>query len=134
MAYSATMESKRSLRVLIVEDQVLMADAVEATLQLEFPDGEFHRVLTVTRAIEQLSTLHFNLVISDYDLNDTKTGIDLWRACRVNHPNTAFLLLSGSRKENVFNAISAGENSPDFLPKPFDPGLFIRTIRRLVSE
>ncbi|HEV7664160.1 MAG TPA: ATP-binding protein, partial [Chloroflexota bacterium] len=86
-------ESKRSVRVLIVEDEEQLARMARIVL------GQHGHEVVVTasgeEAIERLQTERFDLVISDLGLGPGKNGWDVASEVRDRWPSTRFVLVTG---------------------------------------
>ncbi len=120
----------RPIRILHVEDNQTVADAVRETLQLESwrvetcPDG--------AAALKKiLSNDHYDLLLLDYDLPGV-SGIELVRRARgaAHRQNTPIIVLSAALGEA--EACEAGAN--EFLHKPEDIRKLVETITRLLSS
>jgi signal transduction histidine kinase len=104
-------------RVLIVED-----DAGIALLErraLERAGHVAEAVSTPEEALARVSQAPFDLVILDYRLAETSTGLDLYRQLRGDWPDLPAILVTGFADENkVIEALRTGVR--DVVPKVGD--------------
>jgi two-component system chemotaxis response regulator CheY len=111
------MPAARTLRVLVVDDQLSMRALVRSYLRKmgfesidEAPSG--------TDALKELTLRPYNLVISDYNM-DNGSGLDLLKTMRA-HPilkRIPVIMVTGSAdKETVSAVVQAGVNG--YVVKP----------------
>lgn len=114
------------LRVLVVEDDEIMAMSLVDRLRLEGIDAL--GLGTVAEARARLARGDIDLVVSDIRLPDG-TGRDLFEEAGRQSPGLPFLLMTayGSVADAVA-LVKAG--AIDYLEKPFDLPDFIRLVRR----
>jgi CheY-like chemotaxis protein len=122
--------NKRVVKILHVEDSVIVADVVSATL--EDLGWQVDRCLDGAEAAKILeSNDRYDLFIFDYDLPGLN-GIELTRRARAlrHRRRTPIIIFSASDVEP--NAWRAGASA--FLTKPHDMGRLSETVTRLLSK
>ena len=103
------------MHVLIVEDEILLANEVRSYLEKEgFSCEEAH---TGKIASDKLFSNAYDLLLLDLGLPDYD-GIDLLKESIANNSNTAVIILSArSALEDRIKGLNIGAD--DYLPKPF---------------
>jgi two-component system response regulator VanR len=111
------------MRVLIVEDDPFMADAVRAGLRREAMAADI--ASTGEEALELVAGDEYDLVILDRDLPGIH-GDDVCRAIAAAHPRVRVLMLTAAR--TLDDRVAGFEiGADDYLPKPFEfPELVVR--------
>ncbi|GAF47554.1 response regulator transcription factor [Rhodococcus wratislaviensis] len=111
------------MRVLIVEDDPYMADAVRTGLRREAMAADI--ASTGERALDLIAGGEYDLVVLDRDLPGIH-GDDVCRAIAVDHPRVRVLMLTAARTLN--DRVTGFEiGADDYLSKPFEfPELVVR--------
>lgn len=105
------------IKILIVEDNVIIADDMQSMLE-EIGYEVVDNVIVYEQAIEVLKNNHVDLVLIDIILASDKTGIDLGKHIRKNYNIPFIFVTSNSDKATVENAKTV---KPDgYLVKPFE--------------
>jgi len=121
--------SESAIRLLVVEDDAALRDAVCMTLELAG-----HHVTGVDggpAALEALEREPFNLVISDLRMQPMD-GLQLLGAIRARLPQMPVLLMTAYG--DVEKAVAAMRGGAcDFLMKPFEPEALLGHVRRYAS-
>ena len=105
------------IKILIVEDNVIIADDMQSMLE-EIGYEVVDNVIVFEQAIEVLKNTHVDLVLIDIILASDKTGIDLGKHIRQNYNIPFIFVTSNSDKATVENAKTV---KPDgYLVKPFE--------------
>ena len=105
------------IKILIVEDNVIIADDMQSMLE-EIGYEVVDNVIVYEQAIEVLKNNHVDLVLIDIILASDKTGIDLGRHIRETYNIPFIFVTSNSDKATVENAKLV---KPDgYLVKPFE--------------
>ncbi len=105
------------IKILIVEDNVIIADDMQSMLE-EIGYEVVDNVIVYEQAIEVLKNNHVDLVLIDIILASDKTGIDLGKHIRQNYNIPFIFVTSNSDKATVENAKTV---KPDgYLVKPFE--------------
>jgi len=123
-------QQTRAIRILHVEDNQVVADAVRETLQAE--GWEVETCQDGAAALNKiLGNDHYDLLLLDYDLPGV-SGIELVRRARgaVHRQDTPIIFLSAALGEA--EAREAGAN--EFLHKPEDIRSLVESITRLLSS
>ena len=96
------------IHVLHVDDDVAFSDMVATFLEREDDRISVETVHTADHALDQLDTVQFDCVVSDYDMPGTN-GIEFLRAVRQDASDLPFILYTGKGSEEVASeAIAAG--------------------------
>lgn len=101
------------IRVLVVEDDPLIARGYERLIRRRFSPCDIVVVNSAEIAVVMLFTQDFDLVISDFDLAGKRTGADVLEAVRADLNRPAFLFVSGNEVVETLGA--------PFLDKPCAP-------------
>lgn len=111
------------MRVLIVEDEEFLAEAIQAGLRREAIAADV--VHDGDRALEYLALNDYDTVILDRDIPGTH-GDDVCRVINADYPERRVLMLTAARRLN--DKVSGFElGADDYLAKPFEfPELVVR--------
>ncbi|MDC6385641.1 response regulator [Muricauda sp. SK9] len=105
------------IRILIVEDNVIIADDMQSMLE-EIGYEIVDNVIVYEQAVEVLKNNHVDLVLIDIILASDKTGIDLGKHIRESYNIPFIFVTSNSDRATVENAKTV---KPDgYLVKPFE--------------
>jgi PAS domain S-box-containing protein len=117
-------------RVLLVEDDVLVAVVTESVLQ----DAGF-QVTRAADAAEALAALRggaFEVLITDVRMPGAMNGVELAKLASQRDPKLRVLLCSGWTAESLGQDLSEGRWP--FLPKPFDQAQLKRALAEIAGE
>jgi len=119
------------MKILIAEDEPLMAAAIEARLK-----GEGYTVITTydgREALKVLETEQPDLIITDI-LMPLTSGLEVIGVVRANaEKRIPIIVLSGMGQEGtVMEAFDLGAD--DFLTKPFNPSELSMRVKRLLNK
>jgi DNA-binding NtrC family response regulator len=118
-------------RILIVDDDRETCLFIAELLQQ--PDREFAMAHEAQHALELARAEPYALVISDINLNDDLTGLDVLRAFKQANPDGQVLLISGfGTLETAIDAVRAG--AFDYISKPFDIGQVKTIVSRALTQ
>src|SRR5438067_411922 len=106
-------------RVLIVEDDEQFSAVVEQFIKRLNPCVEIYSVKSEKEAIQQLNSARFDLVILDYTLTSSMTGLYVWEYCRKRYPEVPAIMVSGMPVEEFLSVMNGHQSFPRFLSKPF---------------
>ncbi len=82
-------------------------------------------------ALEQLKTIKPDLITLDITMPEMD-GLEALRFIKKDNPDQKVLMVSAAgQKEKVLEALKLG--ALDFIQKPFDPELVIKTIKKALS-
>lgn len=108
---------EQPIRILIVEDNVIIADDMQSMLE-EIGYEIVDNVIVYEQAEEVLKTQKVDLVLIDIILASDKTGIDLGKHIRENYDIPFVFVTSNSDRATVENAKTVKPNG--YLVKPFE--------------
>ena len=112
-------------RILVIEDDVTIGRALEATLQ-----SEGHDVVWFGRADDALHDVRARepaLVLLDLGLPD-RDGVDLCRELRIIAPKTRIMMVT-ARAEEVDAVVGLDAGADDYVMKPFRLGELLARVR-----
>jgi two-component system response regulator VicR len=120
-----------NIKILIVEDDILMAKILETILT-----NEGYHVSSAQDgliAIEKISMLIPDLIITDIILPFC-TGLEVISFAKEKYKNIPVIVVSalGAEEETVANAFNIGAD--DFVAKPFSPQELLLRIKRLLNN
>jgi DNA-binding NtrC family response regulator len=113
-------------RILLVDDDAETCTFLEELLQA--PGREFVSVQDPIVALAKIGSEPFDLLISDINLNDPKTGLDLLRRFKAERGNPVVLISGFGTLETAIEAVRAG--AFDYVSKPF----VIAEVKRIVDR
>ena len=120
----------RNARILVVEDDVLIRDAVDVILS-----QIGHQVTAVGSgelAMAQIGRVYPHLVLLDVKL-PRMTGVDALRAMRKEGYRMPILMLTGDRSaETVRDVMASGGNG--YILKPFEPAQLVRRVTTALRD
>lgn len=108
---------EQPIRILIVEDNVIIADDMQSMLE-EIGYEIVDNVIVYEQAEEVLRNKEVDLVLIDIILASDKTGIDLGKHIRENYDIPFIFVTSNSDRATVENAKTVKPNG--YLVKPFE--------------
>jgi len=118
------------MRVLVIEDDTIMAQGVE--MMLKTTGCCVYRTLYGEEGVELAKVYDYDLVILDMTLPDM-TGGEVLRALRTGGVQTPVLILSGAADvQTKILALSSGAD--DYMTKPFDRGELLARVHAIVRR
>src|SRR5499427_5134061 len=122
-----TQSGGQAMRVLVIEDDEILATAVAAGLRREGMAVDV--ILDGAAALERLAVNRYDVLVLDRDLPGMH-GDDVCRALAAGRSETRVLMLTAARsvRERV-EGLDLGAD--DYLPKPFDFAELVARIRAL---
>ena len=118
-------------RILIVDD-----DRETCRLIAELVGGPGRMLEDATsprQALDRIRDEHFDLVISDINLNAAESGLDILKAVKAHHPPAQVVLISAfGTLDMAIAAVRAG--AFDYISKPFNIGEVKATVERALSR
>ncbi len=108
---------EQPIKILIVEDNVIIADDMQSMLE-EIGYEVVDNVIVYEQAIEVLKSKQVDLVLIDIILASDKTGIDIGKHIRENYDIPFVFVTSNSDRATVENAKTVRPNG--YLVKPFE--------------
>ncbi|MBI1781431.1 MAG: response regulator transcription factor [Sphingobacteriales bacterium] len=119
-----------NLKVCIVEDNPQIQSLLEQIVQM---NGEYEWLgsfSTAEDAIMKIPVLKPNIVLTDINLGDGKSGIDCVREVKANHPEILFMMCTVYEEdEKIFEALRAGANG--YILKKTAPDKMLAAIKEL---
>jgi DNA-binding NtrC family response regulator len=113
-------------RILLVDDDAETCRFLEELL--DAPGRQFVSVQDPTTALSKIRNDSFDLLISDINLNDPKSGLDLLRRFRADQQKPVVLISGFGTLETAIEAVRAG--AFDYISKPF----VIADVKRIVER
>src|SRR5262249_208551 len=102
-------------RILLVDDDPETCTFLEELL--EAPDREFESAQDPSTAIAKIRSDSYDLLISDINLNDPRSGLDLLRRFKAEQGGPVVLISGFGTLETAIEAVRAG--AFDYISKPF---------------
>src|SRR5262245_49736013 len=113
-------------RILLVDDDPETCTFLEELL--DAPDRSFVAAQDPGTALSKIRNDSFDLLISDINLNDPRSGLDLLRRFKAEQGGPVVLISGFGTLETAIEAVRAG--AFDYISKPFD----IAEIKRIVEQ
>jgi DNA-binding NtrC family response regulator len=126
--YNISMNNKR---ILIVEDERLIAMALRRALSLSEVDYRVEVCDSAEAALERLGDTCFDLLISDFRLPGMN-GLELIERVRQLSPGTRSILITGFGSPQIEE--QARRLADAYITKPFHLGDIIQVVRRILGE
>lgn len=123
------------MKALIVEDSIPQLNALDAMLRGSFSDIECLKTATYDDAVRLMTENDIQLFLLDVDLGITsqKDGIAVGTYARsLEKYYTTPILFLTAKPDEVMRAIHA-TNCYDYLTKPYDQSMLIKSIKRLID-
>ena len=114
-------------RVLFVDDEPKIIQGLRRTLRKMNRDWEMGFVQNGSEALQLLGGEPFDVIVTDMKMPEMD-GVQLLTEVKRRHPHTVRIILSGLSSEAMI--IKAAGSAHQFLLKPCEPELLIRTINR----
>ena len=120
-----------SSRVLIIEDDSILADTLASTLRLKLPNTDVETADSALTCLERIRTVEYAAIVCDAH-QPRLEGIGFVRAVRSLYPHCPVLLLAEKHQEDLFRqAMKAG--AYDVLVKPLEEGTFLFALQRAIE-
>ena len=117
-------------KILVAEDDLNQADAIEDVLKREFHTPEI--VHDGKEALDRLRLYHYDLAVLDWQMPQL-TGVEVLQQFRQNGGETPILMLTG--KSNIDDKIDGLDSgADDYLTKPFQTQELTARIRALLRR
>jgi DNA-binding NtrC family response regulator len=113
-------------RILLVDDDAETCRFLEELL--EGPDRQFASAQNPSTALARMREEPFDLLVSDINLNDPKSGLDLLRRFSEEQKKPVVLISGFGTLETAIEAVRAG--AFDYISKPF----VISDVKRIVAR
>jgi DNA-binding NtrC family response regulator len=113
-------------RILLVDDDPETCTFLEELL--EGPDRQFESAQDPSTALAKIRSDSFDLLISDINLNDQRSGLDLLRRFKAEQGRPVVLISGFGTLETAIEAVREG--AFDYISKPF----IIAEVKRIVDR
>jgi len=115
-------------RILIVDDDPALLDALPETVRLGIPGTIVDAAMSAAEALASIGGIEHDVIVTDLVMPGM-TGIELIRKMREVRPWTPMILMSGNPNPQGY-ALRTGAYG--FIQKPIDRSYFIATLRRAI--
>lgn len=117
-------------RLLLVDDDPALLEALSGTLQNRLGHFSLDTCLTGMVALNYLSERVYDAIIADVNMPGMN-GLQLLGRAKEVRPHTLVVLISGHADQSLIaEAFQAG--AADFITKPIDRDMFVRSMRQVV--
>ena len=118
------------MRILVVDDDVIVIKSCRRILEAE--GFEVTTVPSADEALEKIKIYDFDLLVMDVKM-PIHDGIFLMREIKKNWPDIPIIVMSGyPTPETVADVVRLG--AVQFIPKPFKPDEFMKSIREVIRK
>lgn len=119
-----------TLKICIVEDNPQIQSLLEQIIQMSEDCKWVASFSNAEDAIKKIPLLKPDIVLTDINLGDGKSGIDCVREIKAEHPEILFMMCTVYEEdEKIFEALRAGANG--YLLKKTAPDKMLAAIREL---
>jgi CheY-like chemotaxis protein len=115
---------RASKKVLIVEDDPISLLGLRHIVKNFNPDIKCFLAINIDEALDILEKEKCDLLISDYYLSPSETGLELWELVRQKHPEVDVVITSGIGTDKYRQIVQNCDFPPPFFDKPFSPEKF----------
>jgi DNA-binding NtrC family response regulator len=131
MSESSKTKTARARKPLVylVDDEPLLLDLAEATLQPEYQTRKFGDPEEAWKAFGKESPKPV-LLISDYAMG-RMNGVELITRCKNTFPELKTMLISGTAGAEV--VLNSPVKVDRFLGKPYSPATLVETVKQLLA-
>jgi len=118
------------MTILVVDDDVIVIKSCRRILEAE--GFEVTTVASADEALEKIKIYDFDLLVMDVKM-PIHDGIFLMREIKKNWPDIPIIVMSGyPTPETVADVVRLG--AVQFIPKPFKPDEFMKSIREVIRK
>jgi DNA-binding NtrC family response regulator len=118
------------MRILVVDDDVIVIKSCRRILEAE--GFEVTTVPSADEALEKIKIYDFDLLVMDVKM-PKHDGIFLMREIKKNWPDIPIIVMSGyPTPEAIADVVRLG--AVQFIPKPFKPDEFMKSIRQVTRK
>ncbi|TXK80623.1 response regulator [Paenibacillus sp. N3.4] len=118
--------------ILIVDDETVIREGIQRTLQNRFPEHHIHLAANAEQAITMLRGHHIHIVLTDI-LMPGMTGLELMNMSRGRHPHVKWVVIS-AYSEFVYAQEAVRLGAKDYLLKPIGKEVLAEMIGKLSEE
>jgi len=119
------------MKVLVIEDDANVVDAVELCLQIRWPEVSVSSAATGNRGLDILKSESFDIVILDLNLPDID-GLEALKRIRLFSKVPIIILTVRGDEDNQARGLEMGAD--DYIVKPFRPRDFIARVNTVVRR
>ncbi|WP_447978285.1 response regulator [Candidatus Nitrospira bockiana] len=120
-----------SRRILIVDDDASMLQALAVMVQMRLPELVPETSASAREALDRMTATRFEAVVSDIKMPGMD-GLELTKQLRRTHPTTPIVLITGHGDEDLcLEALGAGAFA--FVQKPIDRNYFLAAVGRAIE-
>ena len=121
-----------SLRVLIVDDDTALLEALPEALRLRMGGVTVETADSAAAALERIAQQEYDAIVTDIKMPGMD-GLELLDEIRIRHPDIPTLIITGhGDNELVVHALRGGAR--DFIQKPIDRDYFVAALYRAIRE
>jgi len=118
------------MRILVVDDDAIVIKSCRRILEAE--GFEVTTVPSADDALEKMKMYDFDLLVMDVKM-PKHDGIFLMREIKKNWPDIPIIVMSGyPTPETIADVLKLG--ATQFIPKPFKPDEFMKSIRQVIQK
>jgi len=118
------------MKILVVDDDAIVIKSCRRILEAE--QFEVTTVPSADEALERIKIYDFDLVLMDVKM-PKHDGIFLMREIKKNWPDIPIIVMSGyPTPETIADVQKLG--AVQFIPKPFKPDEFMKSIRQVIQK
>lgn len=119
------------MKILILEDEELMADLLKTLVRGLYPDSDIFHARSITEALRRWRETHHDLVLSDLSLPDGN-GLDFLRRAPVDGRVTPIVIITANPdRKSVQRAARYGVRG--FISKPFEAELVHDRLQQILA-
>ena len=119
------------LRILIIEDEIIIGRAIEQMLESHF-DCKIGIALGVEEALVEFADLCPQLVLYDINLNDTLTGIELIQQVQSTYHFETIFITAHATKDIIERA--AMTTPANYIVEPFDEKQLLAAVKIIENK
>src|SRR5438132_742415 len=118
-------------RILIVDDDPALLEALPAGLKLRMEDLEIDTADTAAVALERIEAVDYDAIVTDIKMPG-KDGLALLAEIKALRPNTPTLLITGHGEHDLaIRALRGG--AYDYIAKPIERDYFVASLARALQ-
>lgn len=122
-----------AFRVLVVDDDRLMTEFLPRKLRKAMREGiQFLTAATAEEARSLIETHRPDVILSDYNLRESETGLDVLRHAATHAPEAARILFSGHRRAEIAGIDQADIHA--YIEKPMKLDEMVPPLLRIIHE
>jgi DNA-binding NtrC family response regulator len=119
-------------RILIVDDDAALLEALPAAVHLRIPDVDVDTCDSGFAAVERLEAHDYDAIVTDIKMPGMD-GLALLSAIRERRPSTPTLLITGHGEDDLGRRAMEG-GAYEYISKPIDRDSFIESLERAIKS